>query len=127
MSSLEASRAKTSGVLSIIAGAIFIVSMIFGVFLLWAIFDMFTGGSGNPDSLPTMIIPLFILPPMLFGIVAIIGGIAAMHHRNWALALTGSICSIICVWFLGIPAIILLLKAKEAFFVENAAPIESPT
>jgi hypothetical protein len=127
MSNAEASRAKTAGILSIIAGALFIIGMGFGAFILWALFDVFSRGASNSNGLSITLIPIVILPAMLFGVMAIIGGIAAIQHRSWALALTGSICSIICVWYLGIPSIILLVKAKKAFFTDNAsdAPIVS--
>lgn len=121
MSSVEASRAKTAGILSIIAGAWFIAGLILGAFLLWALFDLFSGGASDTNGLSLTIIPMVILPSMAFGVVAIIGGISAIHHRNWALALTGSICSILCVWFLGIPSIILLVKGKPAFFTDSAS------
>ena len=119
MSSAEASKAKTAGILSIIVGAWFIAGLILGAFLLWALFDSSSGGASDTNGLSLTVIPMIILPLMAFGVVAIIGGVAALHQRNWALALTGSICSIICAWFLGIPLIILLVKGKPAFFTDS--------
>jgi hypothetical protein len=59
---------------------------------------------------------------MVFGILSIIGGISALHSRKWGLALTGSICAIVCFFYLGIPATILLVMHKREF-----EPVKEPS
>ena len=47
--------------------------------------------------------------------LAVIGGIYALRRKEWRLALAGSICSVFVFPFLGIPAVILLIKRKGEF------------
>ena len=55
------------------------------------------------------------IPITILGIVAIMGGIYALKRRVWGLALAGSICSLVCVFFLGIPAIMFVAIGKGEF------------
>jgi hypothetical protein len=55
-------------------------------------------------------------PLIIFGIVAIIGGIYALRRNIWGLALAGSICALIGPWFiLGLLAIIFVSLGKREF------------
>jgi hypothetical protein len=58
------------------------------------------------------------------GLIAVIGGIAAVRRRRWALALAGAICAIVpphpwgkLIWtpVLGLVAVALLISAKGEF------------
>jgi hypothetical protein len=52
------------------------------------------------------------------GAVAIVGGVLALIRRNWPLALTGSICSIVSMPPVGIPAHILIVLGRGVFIRE---------
>lgn len=55
-------------------------------------------------------------PSIVFGIIAIVGGICALMRRVWGLALAGSIFALIGPWFvLGILAIIFVSLGKGEF------------
>ncbi len=55
-------------------------------------------------------------PAIIFGIIAIVGGIFALRRRIWGLALAGSICALIGGGFiLGILAIIFVIMGKGEF------------
>jgi len=107
-------KPTTSGILSIVAG---------GVGVVWGIMLITLGASGAsfaPAGAPlgfvemhSLLIVTVVL--VLLGAVAIVGGIYALQRRNWRLALAGSICSLFCLWFVGIPAIIFTVMGKEEF------------
>jgi hypothetical protein len=94
------------GVLAIIAGALgVIIGVLFatGVGLLGGIFGM--------GWLSAIFAPLIV-----FGIIAIVGGVCSLQRRIWGLALAGSICALIGPWFLlGILAIIFVSLGKREF------------
>lgn len=55
-------------------------------------------------------------PLIVFGIVAIVGGIYALRREVWGLALAGSICALIGPWgILGVLAIIFVSLGKGEF------------
>jgi hypothetical protein len=94
------------GVLAIIAGVLgLIIGVLFatGVGLLGGIFGM--------GWLSAIFAPLIV-----FGVIAIVGGICALQRRIWGLALAGSICALIGPWFLlGILAIVFVSLGKREF------------
>ena len=53
-------------------------------------------------------------PLIVIGIVSIVGGSFALRRKIWGLALAGAICAL-CVWILGIPAIIFIAMGKKEF------------
>ena len=105
-------KPATAGVLGIIAG---IVGVIFGIVL--AALGTTGGGILAIFGLPALggIVAGAAAIPLILGIVAILGSIQALGRRRWGLALAGSICSLFCVWFLGIPAIIFVILGKREF------------
>jgi hypothetical protein len=68
-------------------------------------------------------IPYFVVlggamaaPSIVFGIIAIIGGIYALQRKIWGLAIAGSICALFSpAGILGIPAIIFVSLGKNEF------------
>lgn len=55
-------------------------------------------------------------PLVVFGIIAIVGGIYATRRQLWGLGLAGSICALVGPWFvLGILAIIFIATGKNEF------------
>ena len=99
-------KPTAAGVLAIIAGALaLIIGLLFaaGVGLMGGIFGM--------GWLSVIFAPLIV-----FGIIAIVGGVCALSRRIWGLALAGSICALIGPWFLlGILAIIFVSLGKGEF------------
>jgi hypothetical protein len=106
---------RTAGILCVVAGALWIVFMIFGVYILWELTDLFIMGGDSPGLPLFLIYSMVGLLMMVFGILSIIGGISTLHRRKWGLALTGSICAIVCFFYLGIPATILLVMNRREF------------
>ncbi len=96
-------KPTVGGILAIIAGALqvilgIIIAAIGGITFLFA----WAG--------------VFATPLIVFGIIAIIGGIYALRREVWGLALAGSICAIFGPWFiLGILAIIFVSLGKGEF------------
>lgn len=95
----------TAGILSIIAGAAdLFIGLIVGTFLI-AVSSRGALGLGA-----------FGVPLMIFGIVAIIGGVFAIQKKVWPMALVGSICAL--MWpltVLGILAVIFVSIGKSEF------------
>ena len=104
-------RPKTAGILSIIAGAIGLISspimIAFGSIAMlditmeggWGGFYLFQAGF------------LFII----IGIIAITGGIFTLRRKKWWIALAGSVSAIICFFPLGIPSVIFTAQSKREF------------
>jgi hypothetical protein len=99
-------KPTVGGILAIIAGALQVISGIVcatGVGFWAGIFWM--------GWLSVIFAPLIV-----FGIIAIVGGIYALRREVWGLALAGSICALIGPWFiLGILAIIFVSLGKGEF------------
>jgi hypothetical protein len=98
-------KPTVGGILAIIAGALQVIAglvvAIFGsIFTFWIM-----GWFG-----------VIGVPLIVFGIVAIIGGIYALRREVWGLALAGSICALIGPWFiLGVLAIVFVSLGKGEF------------
>ena len=59
---------------------------------------------------------MLAVPLIVFGVVAIAGGICALRRRAWGFALTGSICAIISPGMLvGIAATVLVALSRGEF------------
>jgi hypothetical protein len=99
-------KPTTAGILSIIAGCIAVI-----VGIVVALLGLFIGGLfGLPWP------GLFGIPSLIFGIIAIVGGIFALKRQVWGLALTGSICALIGPWaILGLLSIIFVSLGKGEF------------
>jgi hypothetical protein len=98
-------KPTTAGILAIIAGAL---QVIFGIVI--AAF----GGIGWFFGMGWM--SAIGAPLILFGIVAIVGGIYALRREVWGLALAGSICALVGPWgLLGLLAIIFVSLGKGEF------------
>jgi hypothetical protein len=99
-------KPTTAGILSIIAGSIGVIT---GVVV--ALLGLFIGGFfGLPWP------GLFGIPSLIFGTVAIVGGIYALRRQVWGLALAGSICALFGPWvILGLLAIIFVSLGKGEF------------
>jgi len=99
-------KPTTAGILSIIAGSIGVITGIV-VSLLGTLIGGFFG-------LPWP--GLFGIPSLIFGIIAIVGGIYALRRELWGLALAGAICALFGPWvILGLLAIIFVSLGKGEF------------
>jgi hypothetical protein len=99
-------KPTVAGILAIIAGAL---QVIFGT--LGAAGIGFVTGFIGLGWLSVIFAPL-----ILFGIVAIVGGIYALRREVWGLALAGSICALVGPWgLLGLLAIIFVSLGKGEF------------
>ena len=103
-------KPMTAGILNIIAGVIGLIS---GIMLNLA-------AGGHPlllAMIPGAGMILSVVTGLLIalGIVAIVGGLCALKRRTWGLALAGSLCSFICAFPLGIPAIVFTAMGKGEF------------
>lgn len=105
-------KPTAAGILGIIAG---VTGVIIGMVL--ASLGIAGGGILAVFGLPALggMIAGAAAIPLILGIVAIVGSIYSLMRRHWGLALAGSICSLFCVWFLGIPAIIFVILGKGEF------------
>jgi len=61
------------------------------------------------------VIWLVAIPLLVISLLAIIGGSFAINKKNWALALTGAIFSIVPTQVIGIIAVILIVISKKEF------------
>jgi len=87
-------KPTTAGMLCIIAGAIGVIPGI-ALAVFFAFYGMGWFGA------------IIGAPLIIWGIVAIVGGIYALRRRRWGLALAGSICTLIgCVIFMIVGAIV---------------------
>ncbi|MCD6390817.1 MAG: hypothetical protein J7L92_02280 [Dehalococcoidia bacterium] len=99
-------KPTTAGILSIIAGAIGVISGIM-VAALGSVIGTFFGIAWTGA---------FGVPSLTLGIIAIVGGIYALKRQVWGLALAGSICALIGPWaILGLLAIIFVSLGKSEF------------
>ncbi|MCX6002749.1 MAG: hypothetical protein NTY79_09535 [Chloroflexi bacterium] len=95
------------------------------LFLLFFVIGMAAGspGAGVPDDGTSAInilsqfsgILLILLPVLLLGILAVIGGILCLGRRHYAWAMAGAIAAVLCVPVLGIISIIFTNSARADF------------
>jgi len=105
-------KPTTAGVLSIIGGGLGVILGIVLV-LLGTVAGAVLAGLGIPFLAELVMGTLAV--GLILGIVAIVGGIFALRRQKWGLALAGSICALFPWWILGIPAVILVILARDEF------------
>ena len=115
----QTSRNLIAGVLNLVSGA----SAIIGSLILGGIGAISFGVmSSVPDRdvQAFAFVPALVFFPMalfifITGVVAVVGGVAAIQQRRWWVALIGTVASIFSCFFLGIPAMILLIMGEPEF------------
>jgi len=120
----QTSKAMIAGVLSIVSG----ISALIGCFIMVLIAAVGTGVlemAGDHDAEAFAALPLLFFLPLaallcVLGVCSVLGGIASVQRRRWALALAGSIAAVFSCFVLGIPAVILLLVAEGEFHSDSA-------
>jgi len=114
-------ESKTSGILSIVFGAIGLLQAFF--IIIWVIFIFVISLNTNtydysPDGFLIMmclIYGFFSLVTALIAVLAIVGGIFAIKAKYWGWALSGAIAATIIFFPCGIAAVILVAKAHLDF------------
>jgi hypothetical protein len=124
-------HAKVGGVLSIIAGAFGILSLLFCICMAAMMLLMpgdFSGDhyyrSTSPDVTLAIIAAICIIMGIfhaLVGVLAIVGGVFALRKKHWGWALAGAIGGTMTFFPCGIPAIIFIATGKPEF--QNAPPL----
>ena len=89
---------NAAGILDMVAGALLML------FSFGGCMNVINAGKASDAWMLAMVIP---------GCLALIGGLYARMHRNWGLALVGSICAIPAV--LGIVSTIFVIMAKGEY------------
>ena len=97
-----------AGILSIMAGLLWIIGELFISLVLGGLSIILDVG-----ILPAFLLWLIGAAIAVPGILAIVGGIFSLRRRQWALALIGSVCAI--PLGLGIAATILLALSRREF------------
>ena len=116
-----ASKSTIAGVLDIVAGAMSLI----GACVLFLVGLIGTGaistaGVHDPEAARFAYLPIAMFGPLallclVIGVLAIIGGIAAIRQRRFWLALVGSIAALFAFFPVGIPAIVLTVMAEQEF------------
>jgi hypothetical protein len=106
------------GILNIVTGALGLLSFI-GLMIALAVVTegVFQLGLEFVPGIwvaPTVLIIVAIFS-IIFGILALIGGIYAVQRKKWGLALAGSIIAILGILPLGIVSTILIATSKDEF------------
>jgi len=113
-------KPMVAGILSIVAGALSAILwflLILGI-LMFAIssrasnFDITIDAPGN---IVMLLLILMSVPFLAICILSIVGGIYALKHKIWGLALAGSIAAIIISWPLGVAATVFTAISKNEF------------
>ncbi len=129
--------ATIGGVLSIVSGALGILSglsmVAFGLFFKWIMmFGEYTSYEEqiSIDQMGTFFGVLYGVMGgfwVLFGALALVGGIYALRKKLWGLALAGAIGGIITFFPIGIVAVIFTAMAKPEFDSPALVPVSSFT
>jgi hypothetical protein len=88
--------------------------------LIFAAMILVIGAALVPLGLGAAVVICAIIP-LIFGLLAILGGIMAIQRRSWGLALTGAIFCMVSIGFyglsfiLGLIALILIAISKDDF------------
>jgi hypothetical protein len=119
--STTTSKTAIAGGLDIIAGVMSLIGscvlLLLGVIGTGAIS---TAGVHDPEAARFAYLPIAMFGPLallclVIGLLAIIGGIAAIRQRRFWLALVGSIAALFAFFPVGIPAIVLTVMAEREF------------
>ena len=129
-------KARTGGILTIIAGSFCVFHLLGTVFAIYMFSYMFSGagspywGYAQPEQPPaeffTMMtvfygaIGLFMT---LCGVLAIVGGVFALKRKRWGLALAGAVAGTVTFFPLGIAAIIFVSMAQPEFSASGSSAV----
>lgn len=122
-------NAKVGGVLSIVAGALGFIGVLFIIFLIVVMAFAFEDSSGyysysSEDEVLAFVMVFYGIIGLLgaaLGVLAIVGGALALKRRHWGWALAGSIAAGMIFFPCGIPAIIFIAMGKPEFVVPGTS------
>ncbi len=111
------------GALLLVAGILAMINWIWFV-LIWAVFTDLT--AGLPVAIPgleglTTIFLVCGIIGLIFGLIAMLGGIMALRRSGWVIAILGSILGLLSMGFvftssiLSLVALILIALSKDEF------------
>jgi uncharacterized membrane protein HdeD (DUF308 family) len=121
------------GVLSIIAGIFQINNVVAGAtiflagyrMLKWELFPLLPSRVFNwwefdyiPEAGPPILFFIIGLPILVFGVLAVVGGVSAIRRKRFGLSLAGAICALLS-GLLGILAVIFVSVSKREFGAER--------
>ena len=125
-------KSTVGGVLSIVAGALGLLSGLllafFGVFF-GALFnnqDLFTASTAPPDQFVTFLTITYAVMGVFYigiGVLSIVGGIFSLQRKHWGWALAGAIGGTLSFLPVGVAAVVLVAMGRSEF---NAAPSVQP-
>lgn len=111
----KTSRPVAAGILNIITGVIGLT----GAFTAFSVFfamivtlDIYL--PIFPEFIAGIVLTVAIIS-LLLSLLIMVSGIFALQRRYWGLALAGSIAAMLGLFFLGIPALILVALSREEF------------
>jgi len=111
----KTSRPVTAGVLNIITGVIGLTlafTAFFAFFAMTVTLDIYV--PVFPEFISGVVLAFAIIS-LLFSLLIMISGVFATQRKYWGLALAGSIAAVPGLFFLGIPALILVALSKDEF------------
>ena len=128
--------AKAAGILNIVSGVTHLLGSVFILIFGWlgdGVFNILwygmIGAPLTPITQPVsqVLQSILAIPVIILSIIAIIAGIFAIKRRKWSIVLIGSICGTLLTWFLGLPAILLIIISKNKFQkpVTNGNPLQT--
>ena len=111
----KTSRPVTAGVLNIITGVIGLTwafTAFFAFFAMTVTLDIYIPIFAEFISAVVLAVAIISL---LLSLLIMISGIFATQRKYWGLVLAGSIAAVLALFFLGIPALILVSLSKDEF------------
>ncbi|HEY97749.1 MAG TPA: hypothetical protein G4O16_06160 [Dehalococcoidia bacterium] len=111
----KTSRPVTAGILNIITGVIGLTGAFIAFFVFFAMtvtLDIYL--PVFPEFIAGVVLAVAIIL-LLFSLLIMVSGIFATQRKYWGLALAGSIAAVLGLFFLGIPALILVSLSKDEF------------
>jgi hypothetical protein len=111
----KTSRPVTAGILNIITGVIGLTvafTAFFAFFAMTVTLDIYI--PIFPEFISGVVLS-FAIVSLLLSLLIMVSGIFATQRKYWGLALAGSIAAVLGLFFLGIPALILVSLSREEF------------
>lgn len=126
---MESNKGTVAGILDITAG---IFGFVGGIPLLALALggSILLGTIPEPEANAVAFLPMVIFLPLallcfLAGIVAIMGGMAALNRRRWGLSVAASIAAVFSFFPLGVFAVVFTILAEPEFRASSSVPASS--
>jgi hypothetical protein len=118
-------KSQVGGILAIIGG---VIGLLASMGILIAITVLSTIWSWGLLPINVIGILWIILVPMLIcGVLAIIGGIFAVQRKNYGMALIGAIAALFPGWIFGLGAIVFTAISRDEFGMETKQEVKQVT